>query len=295
MSINIVVAGATGRMGREVIAAAADQSDLAVIGGLVRPRANGGTEGTSSEQSGYSARAAVPATSASGPNSTAGDSAWRQIAGLNVPVAAIDRRSRGLLDGVGAVIDFSTPTGAVTYARACASAGVPFVSGTTGLSEQDMAELRSASQQIPVFYARNMSLGIATLLAVLPQIAAALSGFDIEIVETHHRHKVDAPSGTALALGEVIASSLPGATSAAFTHGREGLAPRRPGEIGFHAVRAGGNPGEHQIIFASEGEEVRLSHRSFSRRAYAEGALRAAAFVAGRQPGFYGLDDLLRG
>ena len=277
MCINIVVAGATGRMGREVIAAAADQPDFTVVGGLVRTGSRSLATPSQSDQS-----------------ESNGKASWRRVPGLHVPVAVLDSQSPELLTGAGAVIDFSSPSGAVTCAMACANAGVPLVSGTTGLSEADLAHLREAAVRVPVFYARNMSLGIATLLAVLPQITAALTGFDIEIVETHHRHKVDAPSGTALALGEAIAANLPGdGASTAFTHGREGNAPRQPGEIGFHAVRSGGNPGEHQIIFASDGEEVRISHRSFSRRAYAEGALRAARFVTGRPPGLYDLRDLM--
>jgi 4-hydroxy-tetrahydrodipicolinate reductase len=205
----------------------------------------------------------------------------------------LDSGSSALLAGTDAVIDFSTPAGTTAAAAACVEAGIPFISGTTGLSAADLDVLQEATRRIPVFYARNMSLGIATLLSLLPAIAATLEGFDIEIVETHHRHKADAPSGTALALAEAVAGGLDKPLNQLATYGRQGIAPRRAGEIGIHAVRAGGNPGEHQVIFASEGEEVRLSHRSFSRRAYALGALRAARFVVGRDPGFYSLDDLL--
>ena len=264
MSMRIIVAGAAGRMGREIISAAADQPDMTITGGLLRP----GTLASINE--------------------------WQAVAGLSVPGAVLDRDSSALLAGTDAVIDFSTPAGTTAAAAACAEAGVPFVSGTTGLTPADLACLQQAARRIPIFYARNMSLGIATLLSLLPAIAATLEGFDIEIVETHHRHKADAPSGTALALAEAVAGGLDTSLDQVASYGRQGIAPRRAGEIGMHAVRAGGNPGEHQIIFASEGEEVRLSHRSFSRRAYALGALRAARFVVGRDPGFYGLDDLLR-
>lgn len=264
MTIQIVIAGAAGRMGREVAAAAAELPDVTVIGGLLRP------------------------------GSAAGNG-WGQVPGLPVPGAVLDGDATALLGGASALIDFSTPTGAVGYAHECANAGVAFVSGTTGLSEADLDELRIVARQVPVFYARNMSLGIAALLAALPAIATALDGFDVEIVETHHRHKVDAPSGTALALAEAVVGGPPGPANGHLNFGRHGIVPRRPGEIGIHAVRAGGNPGEHQIVFASDGEEVGLSHRAFSRRAYALGALSAARFVTSRPPGLYGMVDLMRG
>lgn len=263
MTIQIVIAGAAGRMGREVTAAASELPEVDVVGGLLRP------------------------------GSAAGN-AWQDVPGLPVRGAVLEGDPRSLLAGVHAMIDFSTPASAVGYARACASVGVPFVSGTTGLAAADHEELRLAARQIPVFYARNMSLGIAALLAALPAIAAALDGFDVEIVETHHRHKVDAPSGTALALAEAIASGSDGLTAPQLSFGRQGIAPRQPGEIGVHAVRTGGNPGEHQVIFANDGEEVRLSHRSFSRRAYALGALTAAAFITSQPPGWYEPRDLLQ-
>jgi 4-hydroxy-tetrahydrodipicolinate reductase len=264
MGIRIIVAGAAGRMGREIISAAGEEPDLTIVGGLLRP----------------------------GALATTGE--WQSVAGLPVPGAVLDGDASTLLAGIDAVIDFTTPSGATAAAAACVEAGVPLVSGTTGLTAADQESLRQATRWIPVFYARNMSLGIATLLSLLPAIAATLEGFDVEIVETHHHHKADAPSGTALALAEAIAGGRDGSLDQLASYGRRGIAPRHPGEIGIHAVRAGGNPGEHQVIIASEGEEIRLSHRSFSRRAYAQGALRAARFIVGRDPGFYGLDDVLR-
>lgn len=262
MTFPIVIAGAGGRMGREVIAAAAGLPDVKVIGGLLKP-------------------------------GTAAVDTWHEMPDLPIPCAVLGGERSALLEAAGALIDFSTPVGTVAYARACATAGVPLVSGTTGLSEAELGVLRIAARRIPVFYARNMSLGIAALLAALPAIAASLDEFDVEIVETHHRHKVDSPSGTALALVEAIAGGHR-TTGGQLSFGRQGTSPRQVGEIGVHAVRAGGNPGEHELIFASDGEEVRLSHRSFSRRAYALGALRAAAFVADQPPGWYEPQDLLR-
>jgi 4-hydroxy-tetrahydrodipicolinate reductase len=181
----------------------------------------------------------------------------------------------------------------VAHARACAGAGRAFVSGTTGLGPDQMAELEACARQVPVFHARNLSLGLATLLGVLPAIARSLADYDVEIVETHHRHKVDAPSGTALALAEAVAGATGAVLPDGAVFGRHGHAPRRAGELGLHAVRAGGNPGEHVVILADEGEEVRIVHRAFNRRPYAQGALRAAAFVAARPPGLYGMAELL--
>jgi 4-hydroxy-tetrahydrodipicolinate reductase len=136
-----------------------------------------------------------------------------------------------------------------------------------------------------------MSLGIATIAAVLPILVRALEGYDVEIVETHHRHKADAPSGTALVLAEAIASALDADLGSRAVYGREGVAPRQAGEIGIHAVRAGGNAGEHTVLLANEGEEIRITHRALSRRTFALGALRAAEFVVARPPGLYTMAD----
>lgn len=184
---------------------------------------------------------------------------------------------------VDVIIDFSRPAVTVAVAQQAAAAGIPLVTGTTGLDEAQMAALRECATRIPVYYARNMSTGVNALLEVLARLAVRLDGYDIEIVETHHRHKVDAPSGTALALAEAIT----GGSETPFIHGREGHAPRQPGEIGLHSVRAGGNAGEHTVLFADEHEEIRITHRANDRRAFAAGALRAARQIAGRAPGWY--------
>lgn len=190
-----------------------------------------------------------------------------------------------LAQRAGVLIDFSTPEGTMRAVRAAIDAGRPLVVGTTGLSEDQVATLRDAGRTIPVWYARNMSHGVGVLLAVLPRIAAALADYDIELIEAHHRGKVDAPSGTALALAEAIQRGLDEARPRVF--GREGHAPRQPGEIGVHAVRGGGNAGEHEIRFMTDDEEVRIAHRAFHRRVFASGALRAARRVAALPPGWY--------
>jgi 4-hydroxy-tetrahydrodipicolinate reductase len=192
-----------------------------------------------------------------------------------------------LLPEIQVLIDFSAPEGTVDHAAACASAGVPLVCGTTGLDAGQMAVVRAAAQRVAVFHAANMSPGVNAALAVLPSLVRALQGYDVEIVEAHHRHKVDAPSGTALALARAVAEASGGDAGGRLRHGREGAHRREADEIGIHAIRSGGNPGEHTVILASEGEELRLSHRAFSRASYAEGALRAARLIVGQPPGWY--------
>ncbi|MGB3327343.1 MAG: 4-hydroxy-tetrahydrodipicolinate reductase [Thermomicrobiales bacterium] len=245
--IRLGIVGITGRMGREIVALAAADPTLALVGGVARPGQ------TLAEVDG------VPL--------------WASLPDL---FAAID-----------VAIDFSTPEGSVAAAQAAEEAGIPIVIGTTGLDGAQMDALRAASARTAIFYARNTAHGVNALLGVLPQIAATLAGYDIEIVEMHHRHKKDAPSGTALALGEAVAAGLPQPLTRT-VHGRDGVAPRQPGEIGFHSLRGGGNTGEHTIVFASDGEEIRISHRALNRGAFADGALRAAKDLVGAAPGWYG-------
>lgn len=187
------------------------------------------------------------------------------------------------------LIDFSTPASSAAAASAAVEAGRPIVVGTTGLDIGQLASLRAAAERVPVWYARNMSTGVSLLQRLLPEIARTLDGYDIELIEAHHRHKVDAPSGTALMLAEAILAGL-GDGEHPVVHGREGVSPRLPGEIGIHAVRGGGNSGEHTVLFASDEEEIRISHRACSRRAFAAGAIRAARAIHGQPPGWYGPD-----
>jgi 4-hydroxy-tetrahydrodipicolinate reductase len=186
------------------------------------------------------------------------------------------------------LIDFSTPAASSAALPVAVAARRPLVTGTTGLDAAQVAALRDAATTIPVWYARNMSTGVSLLQRILPEITRALAGYDIELVEAHHRHKVDAPSGTALMLAEAILSGLGERETHPFVHGREGHAPRQPGEIGIHAIRGGGNTGEHTVVFASDEEEVRISHRAYSRSVFAAGAIRAARVIYGQPPGWYG-------
>jgi len=195
---------------------------------------------------------------------------------------------------VDVVIDFSSPEGTAFAARACAAHGVPLVTGTTGLNETEQKAVRDASDTVPIVQSGNMSLGIALLRRLVAEAATALPGFDVEILETHHRHKKDSPSGTAILLGEAAARARGSGLSEAarFTrHGRED--ERRPEDIGFAVRRGGGVYGEHDVSFMSEGETVSLSHTALNREAFARGALAAASWVVGKSPGLYGMDAVL--
>jgi 4-hydroxy-tetrahydrodipicolinate reductase len=189
--------------------------------------------------------------------------------------------------GVDVLIDFSVASAAVAIARGAAARSLPLVVGTTGISDEDLARLRSFSGAIPIWYARNMSFGVSVLHDALRRAAVELAGYDIEIVEMHHRNKMDAPSGTALALAETIQGALAGGE---ITTGRSGSGRRAPGEIGVQSLRGGGNAGEHTVIFASDDEEIRFSHRALSRAAFASGAIRAARRIATAPPGWYSAD-----
>ncbi|NNM62134.1 MAG: 4-hydroxy-tetrahydrodipicolinate reductase [Steroidobacteraceae bacterium] len=194
-------------------------------------------------------------------------------------------------------IDFSLPLAVGAHAAACAQARVPLVVGATGLEAEALAALREAARKIPVLIAPNMSIGVA-LLERLVRIASRSLGedFDAEILEAHHRMKRDAPSGTALHLGEAIASARgrPLDELAVLDRQTE-TGPRRGGTIGFSVLRGGDIVGEHTVIFAGEGERLELMHRAGDRMIFARGALRAAAWLVGRAPGSYGMQDVLDG
>jgi 4-hydroxy-tetrahydrodipicolinate reductase len=248
MALRIGIAGIRGRMGREIAALAANDERMTLVGGLSRH----------------------VRTAESRPD------------GIRLFADAAE-----LLPLIDVLIDFSAPEGTVDHATECAAAGVPLVCGTTGLDAAQMAAIRAAAGRVAIFHAANMSPGVNDALAVLPSLVRALHNYDVEIVEAHHRHKVDAPSGTALALARAIAEASGGGLEGRVRHGREGARRRDADEISIHAIRSGGNPGEHTVILASEGEELRLSHRAFSRVSYAEGALRAARLIVDQPPGWY--------
>ncbi len=194
-----------------------------------------------------------------------------------------------------AVIDFTTPAATVTHAGIAAQSGTAHVIGTTGLTEDDMRHIRAASAKVPIVQAGNMSLGVNLLVQLTRKVAAALDeDFDIEIVESHHRHKVDAPSGTALMLGEAAAEGRGVSLKDVEDRGRDGITgARRRGDIGFTALRGGDVVGEHDAIFAADGERIVLRHIATDRRIFSRGALKAALWARTQPSGFYDMLDVL--
>ena len=193
-------------------------------------------------------------------------------------------------EDVEALIEFTTSEATVEHL----SYGRPVVIGTTGLSDAQLARVERAANASPIVLAPNMSVGVNLLREVVQELSEKLGPlYDIEIVESHHRNKVDAPSGTALFLARAAAEGRGRDLDEVAVHGREGRAPREEGEIGIHALRGGAVVGEHRVIFYGAGEEVEMTHRALSRRTFADGALRAARFVAGARPGLYSMHDVL--
>ena len=202
---------------------------------------------------------------------------------------------RAALQSSGFLIDFTRPEGTMAHLDACRALGVAMVIGTTGFSDVQKARIAEAAQHIPIMMAPNMSVGVNVTLKLLEMAARALNtGYDIEIVEAHHRHKVDAPSGTALRMGEVIASALGRDLKDCAVYAREGVTGERdPSSIGFATIRGGDIVGDHTVLFAGTGERIEISHKSSSRATYAQGSLRAVRFLAGRRPGLYDMFDVL--
>ncbi|MDP2007267.1 MAG: 4-hydroxy-tetrahydrodipicolinate reductase [Rubrivivax sp.] len=262
--LNIAVAGAGGRMGRMLIEAVLASGDCRLSGALDR---------SGSPALGQDAGA---------------------FAGRETGVAVTASLHAGLA-GAHVLIDFTRPEGTLAHLAVCRELGVRAVIGTTGFTPDEKAQIATHAQQLATVFAANMSVGVNVMLKLLHQAATALGeGYDIELVEAHHKHKVDAPSGTALAMGEVLAAARGAdlARDGVFTrHGHTG--ERLPGSIGFATVRGGDIVGEHTVLFCGAGERVEIAHKSSSRANYADGSLRAARFLADRAPGLYGMDDVL--
>lgn len=194
-----------------------------------------------------------------------------------------------------ALIDFTRPDATVAHAEIAAKTATAMVIGTTGMDESQVERIRAAATRIPIVMAANMSVGV-TLLAALTRRAAALldDDYDIEIVEMHHRHKIDAPSGTALALGRAAAQGRKIDLETRTAEGRVGrTGPRKKGDIGFAVLRGGDVVGDHTVVFAADGERLELTHKASNRRVFARGAVRAALWAGGRAPGLYSMDDVL--
>lgn len=260
--IHIAIHGAAGRMGRRLVALASQDPEFALAAAIDAPR--------------------HPAL-----GSDAGELAG--IGKIGVPL-----RADLPADAVpGVVIDFSLPAGMEAILPVCVARGLPLVVATTGLDERHERLLSDASERIAVLRAPSMSLAVNLTMKLAQVAAEALKGqdADVEILERHHRFKEDAPSGTALEFGRIIARQM-GQTE--HRHGRQGHTGKRPhGEIGYHAIRSGDNPGEHTIVFAMLGETMELTVRASNRDCYALGALAAAKFLAGKEPGRYSMSDVL--
>jgi 4-hydroxy-tetrahydrodipicolinate reductase len=215
-----------------------------------------------------------------------------EVCGLG-PVGVPVRDSLGLGQRLDVVVDFSTPEATLALLPTCVERRIPVVVATTGFSSEQRKEVESAAHQTALLFSPNLSLSVNVLFALVRQAATLLAdkGFDVEIVERHHRYKKDAPSGTALHFARIVQEAM-GQTE--LRYGREGLVGERPPtEIGVHALRAGDNVGEHTIIFGAVGEALELVHKGYSRDSYARGALLAAKFLSGKPPGRYTMNDVL--
>jgi 4-hydroxy-tetrahydrodipicolinate reductase len=261
----IGVVGCGGRMGRMLVAEIAATQGCTVAGGTEAPN------------SGYI-------------NQDIGELAG--IGRIGIPIGeAVDK----LIRASDVVLEFTSPAATAEHAALAAGLGKAMVIGTTGLSAEQGDVVRQAAASIPIVWAPNMSLGVNVLLSLVEQVARRLgSDWDIEIVEMHHRGKVDAPSGTALALGRAAAAGREVVLEEDEQRARDGISgPRRWGDIGFAALRGGDTTGDHHVIFSGDGERLELTHRATTRAIYAKGAVRAARWVVGRPAGLYGLKEVL--
>lgn len=260
--IRLAIHGAAGRMGQRLVALAAADPGLRIVAAIEFP----------------------------------GHPKLGQDAGLVAGAGPLGVPLSATLDAdIDGMIDFSTPAGAMAALATCLVKKAPLVLATTGMTPEECDRIRASAQQIPILWAPSMSLAVNLAMTLSAAAAAALkdhpSGADVEIIERHHRFKEDSPSGTALKFGEIIAGIMGQAKA---VHGREGRPGARPhGEIGYHAVRTGDNPGEHTIVFGLLGETLEITVRATSRDCYAHGALAAARFLAGKKPGLYGMNDVL--
>jgi 4-hydroxy-tetrahydrodipicolinate reductase len=263
-ALKIAVAGASGRMGRMLMEAVSASTDCVLSGALEVP--------------GNSALGSDPLL----PLGRASD--LRITADL-----------RAGLQGADVLIDFTRPEGTLAHLAVCRELGVRAVIGTTGFGDAQKAQIAEHARHIGIVMAPNMSLGVNVVLKLLDVAARALAeGYDIEVIEAHHRHKVDAPSGTALAMGEVLARASGRKLDDCAVWGRHGVTGERdPASIGFSVIRGGDIVGDHTVLFAGTGERIEITHKSSSRATYAQGSLRAARFVAARPPGLYSMDDVL--
>ncbi|TXT26044.1 MAG: dihydrodipicolinate reductase [Gallionellaceae bacterium] len=263
-NIKVAIAGSGGRMGRALLEGVLQSGDLALHAAL--------------EQ---------------GASPLLGKDAGELTGGAcGVKISA---DAAAALQGADVLIDFTRPEGTLRHLEICQKLGVNMVVGTTSFTAQQKAQLGSAAQQIGIVFAPNMSVGVNLTFKLLEMASRVLShGYDIEIIEAHHRHKVDAPSGTALGMGEVIARTLGRDLAQCAVYGREGVTGERdPSTIGFATVRGGDIVGDHTVLFAGTGERIEITHKASSRATFALGALRAARFLHANAAGMYDMQDVL--
>ena len=261
--INIAIAGSSGRMGRTLIEVIGQAPDMRLSAALDRAD-----------------------------STFLGKDAGELIgAACGTPITD----SLEALDGAHALIDFTRPEGTLAHLAYCRAKKINLVIGTTGFTPEQKQIIVAASRDIGIVFAPNMSVGVNIVFKLLEQAAKVLNdGYDIEIIEAHHRHKVDAPSGTALRMGEVVAAATGRNLDECAIYGREGVTgERNPSTIGFSTIRGGDIVGDHSVLFAGIGERIEISHKSSSRATFAMGALRAARFLAGKSSGLYDMQDVL--
>lgn len=263
-TMNVAVAGSSGRMGRMLIETVLSNSDMRL--------------GAALEQSGHP---------------QVGKDAGELI-GSRCGVAVTDQPGAAL-QGCHVLIDFTRPEGTLSHLAICRRMGIKMVIGTTGFDDEQKKSITAAAREIAIVFAPNMSVGVNVTLRLLEVAAKALrAGYDIEIIEAHHRHKVDAPSGTALKMGEVVATALGRTLAECAVYDRHGVTGERPKDtIGFATVRGGDIVGDHTALFAGVGERVEITHRAASRATYAQGAIRAARFLQDKKNGLFDMQDVL--
>jgi 4-hydroxy-tetrahydrodipicolinate reductase len=262
--MKIAVAGASGRMGRMLVEAIQNADDALLAGALD-----------------------VPGAPELGTDAAA-------FLGKPADVLIEADLAKGLAQAA-YLIDFTRPEGTLKHLDYCAAHGIKMIIGTTGFDEAGKAAIAAAAKKTAIVFASNMSVGVNVTLKLLEMAAKSFShGYDIEIIEAHHRHKVDAPSGTALMMGEVVADALGRKLDDVAVYGREGITGERdPSSIGFAAIRGGDIVGDHTVLFAGIGERVEITHKSSSRVTYAQGSLRAARFLRDKSNGLYDMQDVL--
>ena len=260
----VAIAGASGRMGRSLIEAVGASGDWELTGALD-----------------------IAGSPFIGADATA-------FTGHASGVCITSDLTLGLA-GADILIDFTRPEGSLAHLAVCRELGVNVVIGTTGFSDTQKTQIDAAAQHIAIVMAPNMSVGVNVTLKLLELAARSLAtGYDIEIIEAHHRHKVDAPSGTALKMGQVIAQALGRNLKDCAVYARQGVTGERdPSSIGFAAIRGGDIVGDHTVLFAGTGERIEITHKSSSRATYAQGSLRAARFLSGRKAGLFDMFDVL--